>query len=615
MFSSEAKREETGYTELPLSPARPSKDVMALQAQTASSTAQDPTTDPAVQEKLEAARNFTFHLLKGIKQIGMYRHNEARFPEFLTRATEALAAYTEKHGPLSLKVEQQNFMLHGEPTFSEDTPLPYKFFRDGIRQLIFRPGLKVSELVTFTLIALSEPERGAEDVLAQLWRSGLEHVEYVVVEGFKMDEVSEHEVEVEVDKVVGYLYSRLKTNSDDYLRFARVNAEDLDSKLEGVEQMRGLVVAGNYASDDLKARLQREISEEENARLFPKLMSAIFQVIEGGVDDTALLEEVFVQLLDAMLIQDDYGTINQIVLKMRSMAQRAPGSSIGSLLSHFVLKMGEEQRVMRLAEMLKTTRPRQPVDITRYLQALDASTVFTLLNALETIEIPENRILVCDALARFAQENPQPFVQRLESDRPQTVRDMVYILEKSNHPDRVKMFGLVLLNKNLAVKLEVMNIIARGRTAEARKLIVEALNDPATQVRMLAARLLPEFDRDKAYVDLVRLMKDANFEKKSLEERTAIYTALGATGLPGAISMLLQTIAVKPAMLNKKKVLEDKLLAIAGLAGACNIPAYKALQGVVEDKSQPVEVLNAARKAMYQTKKTLFGETSTTEEA
>jgi len=588
---------------------------MALQAQTASSTAQDPTTDPAVQEKLEAARNFTFHLLKGIKQIGMYRHNEARFPEFLTRATEALAAYTEKHGPLSLKVEQQNFMLHGEPTFSEDTPLPYKFFRDGIRQLIFRPGLKVSELVTFTLIALSEPERGAEDVLAQLWRSGLENVEYVVVEGFKMDEVSEHEVEVEVDKVVGYLYSRLKTNSDDYLRFARLNAEDLDSKLEGVEQMRGLVVAGNYASDDLKARLQREISEEENARLFPKLMSAIFQVIEGGVDDTALLEEVFVQLLDAMLIQDDYGTINQIVLKMRSMAQRAPGSSIGSLLSHFVLKMGEEQRVMRLAEMLKTTRPRHPVDITRYLQALDASTVFTLLNALETIEIPENRILVCDALARFAQENPQPFVQRLESDRPQTVRDMVYILEKSNHPDRVKMFGLVLLNKNLAVKLEVMNIIARGRTAEARKLIVEALNDPATQVRMLAARLLPEFDRDKAYVDLVRLMKDANFEKKSIEERTAIYTALGATGLPGAISMLLQTIAVKPAMLNKKKVLEDKLLAIAGLAGACNIPAYKALQGVVEDKSQPVEVLNAARKAMYQTKKTLFGETSTTEEA
>jgi hypothetical protein len=585
------------------------------QAQTARSAAQEPATDPAVQEKVEAARNFTFHLLKGIKQIGMYRHNEARFPEFLARAQEALEAYTDKHGPLSLKVEQQNFMLYGEPIFSEDTPLPYKFFRDGIRQLIFRPGVTVEELVTFTMIALSEPERGAEDVLSQLWRAALEHLEYVVVEGFKMDDVSEQEVEVEVDKVVGYLYARLKTNSEDFLRFARVNAEDLDSKLDGVEQMRGLVVAGNYASDDLKARLQREIAEEEGSRLFPKLVSAIFQVIEGGVDDTALLEEVFGQLLDAMLIQDDYAIINQIVLKLRAMAQRDVTGKLQHLLDYFIQKMGEEQRVMRVAEMLKTTRPKNPVDITRYLQALDASTLVTLLNALETIEIPENRLLVCDVLANFAQETPHPFVQRLESERPQTVRDMVYILEKSNHPDRVKMFGLVLLNKNLAVKLEVMNIIARGRTPEARKLIHEALNDAVTQVRMLAARLLPEFDRDKAYVDLVRVLRDANFEKKSLEERTAIYTALGSTALPGAISMMLQVLAVKPTLLNKKKVLEDKLLAVAGLAGACSIQSYKALQGVVEDKNQPVEVLTAARKAMYQTKKILFGDTATTEEA
>ncbi|WNG47900.1 HEAT repeat domain-containing protein [Archangium minus] len=585
-----------------------------MAAQTASTADRESGMDPAVQEKVESARNFTFHLLKGIKQIGMYRHNEARFPDFLGRAHEALAAYTDKYGPLSLRVEQQNFMLHGEAVFSEDTPLPYKFYRDGIRQIIFRPGLTIEELVSFTLISLSDPDRGAEDVLAQLWRAGLEHLEYVVVEGFKMDEVTEQEVEVEVDKVVGYLYSRLKTNSDDFLRFARVNAEDLDSKLDGVEQMRGLVVAGNYASDDLKARLQREITEEEHSRLFPKLVSAIFQVVEGGVDDTALLEEVFVQLLDAMLIQDDYGTINQMVLKLRAMAQREPEGPTAQLLAHFIQKMGEEQRVMRLAEVLKTTRPKHPVDITRYLQVLDPSTVFTMLNALETIEIPENRILVCDVLARFAQENPQPFVQRLESERPQTVRDMVYILEKSNHPDRVKMFGLVMINKNLAVKLEVMNIIARGRTAEARKLIVEALNDSVTQVRILAARLLPEFDRDKAYVELVRLMKDPGFEKKSIEERTAIYTAFGSTALPGAISLMLQMLAVKPTLLTKKKVLEDKLLAIAGLAGACSIPSYKALQGVVEDKSQPVEVLTAARKAMYQTKKMLFGETATEEE-
>jgi hypothetical protein len=576
----------------------------------------EPSADPVVRDKVELARNFTFQLLKGIKQIGMYRHNEAKYPEFLGKALEAIHAYTEKHGPLSLKVEQQNFMLHNEALFSEDTPLPYKFFRDGIRQLIFRPEMKLEELVTFTLIALSEPERGADDVLAQLWRASLEHVEYVVVEGFSMEGATEEEVQVEVDKVVGYLYSRLKTNSDDYLRFARVNVEDLDAKLEGVEQIRGVVIGGTYASDTLKAKLQKEIEEEENARLFPKLVSAVFQVVEGGVDDVGLLEELFVQLLDAMLIQDDYATINQMVLKLRALEQREglDGGNIGRLRSYFLQKMGEEQRLIRMAETLKRSKPKNAADITRFLQTLDEQSIITLLTVLESIEIPENRILLCDVLATFAKERPDPFVIRLESDRPQTVRDMVYILEKCQHPERLKMFAKVLRGKNLVMKLEVMTIIARGSTGEARKLILEMLTDPVSQVRMQAARLLPEFDRDRAYVDLLRVVRESAFEKKTPDERMAFYAALGSTGVAPALTLMSQMLAVKPTLLNKKKVLDDKLLAINGLASAGTIQSYKLLQGVVEDKSQPMEVLTAARKAMYQTKKTLFGESAVAEE-
>lgn len=573
-----------------------------------------------MREKVEGARNFTFHLLKGIKQIGMYRHNEAKFPEFLVKAHEALGGYTERFGPLSIKVEQQNFLLLGQPLFSEESALPYKFFRDGIRQLIFRPGLGVEELVTFTLIALSEPERGADDVLAQLWKAALEHVEYVVVEGFKMDGVGEEEVEVEVDRVVGYLYSRLKTSSEDYLRFARVSMEDLDSKLEGVEQMRGLVVSGNYASDDLKARLQREIDEEENSRLFPKLVSAVFQVIEGGVEDPVLLEEVLLQLLDAMLIQDDFATINQIALKLRAMSQReaqqqGEGGALWRLHTFFVQKMGEEQRLMRVAETLKVGRPKNPADITRYLSALDQNSIFALLTALEAVEIPENRTLLCDALAPFAKELPDPFVARLEADRPQTVRDMVYILEKSEHPERLRMFAKVLQHRNMALKLEAMNIIARSGTVEGRKLILEMINDALPQARMQAARLLPLFGADKAYMDLVRVVRDPSFERRSTEERTAFLVAVVSTSLPVALSLVTNMLQVKPTLLNKKRVLEDKLLAVAALQGAGSIASFKLLQGLVEDKSQPVEVLTAARRAMYQMRKSLFGDSAAPEEA
>jgi len=211
-------------------------------------------------------------------------------------------------------------------------------------------------------------------------------------------------------------------------------------------------------------------------------------------------------------------------------------------------------------------------------------------------------------LATFAKEFSDPFIHRIESDRPQVVRDMVYILEKANHPDKIKIFSKVLTSKNLAIKLEVMNIISHGRTGECRKLIAECLTDAVAQVRILAARLLPEFDREKAYLDLSRLVKDASFAKKVPDEKAALYAALGSTGATGAISMLNGMLAVKPSLFNKKQVLEEKLLAVQGLQGACTIQTFKALQDLLEDKSQPPEVVQAARRSMYITKKALFGE-------
>ncbi len=574
-------------------------------------TAPDPMEDPENRKRVELARNFTFHLQKGIKQIGMYRHQESRFCEFLQKAHDAVTEYTTAHGPLAVRVEAQNFMLLGQTLFSEDTALPYKFYRDGIRQLIFRPDLTIDELVTFTLIALSDPERGAEDVSAQLWKASFDHIEYIMVEGFKMDGCSEEEVQVEVDKIVNYLQGRLRTDSDDYLRFARVSTEDLDARLDGIEQIRGAVISGVTADDALKARVQKEIQEEESQRLFPKLVNAVFQVLEGGVDDPALLEEMFVQLLDAMLIQEDFATVNQVVLKLRAMEQRPGSEAVSRLRQVLVEKMGEEQRIQRLGDILRTTRPKNPADITRYLSALDSSAVIPMLEMLATIEIPENRILVCDVLSAFAKELPDPFVNRLSSDRPQTVRDMVYILEKIQHPERMKMYAEVLKSKNMALRLEVMAIIAKGRSAECRKMIADCLFDASQPVRTLAMKLLPDFDREKAYLDLMRIIKDPSFGKKSNDEKQAAYAALGSTGVSGAIAFFTQLLQTKPSLFNKQKVLEDKLLAVAGLQGAGTIQALKLLNELLEDKNQPTEVLVAARRATYVIKKALYGEKET----
>lgn len=567
----------------------------------------EPELAPALRKQVEQAKGVAAHLLKGIKQIGMYRHAESKYGEFLQKTHDALGAYLSEHGPLQLKVDMTNLQLHKQDLFSEDNPLSYKFFKDGIRTLIFRPDVGLDELVKFTVIALSDPDRGSEDINVQLWNAQLPHIEYIMVEGFRMDEFSEEEIQVDVEKVVDYLQRRLRADSEDYLRYARVNAEDLDMKLEGVDQMRGLVVTGITASPEYKLAIQKEIHDDENQRLFPKLISAVFQVVESGVDDAQLLEDMFVQLLDAMLLQEDFATIGQLVLKLRAMVQRqGDASPMGRLLKAFVGKMAEEQRLSRIGDILKSSRVKNPNDLVRYFNELTPSTAPILINVLESIEAPENRQLLVDALVAFAKEAPDPFVEALKSERPQTVRDMVQILDRSKHPSRLKFFGEVLKSKNPAMKVEVIGIIGKGRSPEARLMISSCLEDPSKPVRIAAIKALPELDRDKSFADLLRQIKEPSFAKRDDDEKEALYVALGSTGLPAAMTYFQELLSVKGGLFTKGKVLDDKLHAVSGLIGACTIATYKLLTELADDKGQPAEVQSAAKLGMLKVKKILF---------
>ncbi|HEY3447921.1 MAG TPA: HEAT repeat domain-containing protein [Myxococcales bacterium] len=569
----------------------------------------DPLSVPENKERFEVAKEFAFHLSKGIKNIGIYKHNVAKYGEMLQKCYDAVVKYTSKWNGMQLKVEADCFSMFKQPVFaaSDNENLPYKFYRDGIRHLIFREGLEADELLKFVLIALTDTQRGDPDILSQLWEANFAHVEYVVVEGFSMDGMSDEQVKVEVEKVVGYLYQRLRSDSDDYLRFARLTAQDLELSVENVDQVRGAVITGSTATDQYLLALKDEIHEDYSARLFPKLVTAVFQVIdEGGFADIESLREIFVQLLDAMLLQEDFATINSLLVKFRAMEREQDKAQMAQdLRAFFLTKMGEEQRLRRIGEVLNTTKGKHNQEIFRYLYGLDPGVIPTLISVLEGVEIAENRVILCDALAALGKDLPEPFAQRLGSEKSQLVRDMIYIIDKCDFPDKMKYFGETLKNPNLAVRLEALSILSRSKSEQCRRFIVGSLHDQNLQMRVQAARVLPNMSPGKAYLDLHALIKSAEFEKRDLKEKESVYHALGSTLQEGALSQFVQMLAQK-GLLRRAKIKEDKLLAISGLSAMPSIPSYKTLQAVTEEKGNDMEVTLAARKALHAMKKTLF---------
>jgi hypothetical protein len=577
---------------------------------------ENPAADPTAKARLKAAEEVFSHLGKAIKNIGIYAHNTSRFAEFIERPHAAICAYTDAYGPLSVKVETTAFMYGGKAVFTESVgndAIPYRFYRDGIRHIVFRPELEADELQRFALICmanLKSAENLGKDMMALMWEAGFENIEYVAVEGFSMDDMSDEEVEVEVDQIVGYLYSRLKSSSEDFLRFARLSAEDLDMKLDQVDQIRGAVITGQPCSPEKAAEIQDEIAEDQQARMLPKLVNIVFQVIEGADAGSAdeSVGQVFGQLLDAMLLQEDFVTINHILTKFKAL-ERDPhqGERFAGMKASFIQKMSEEERLNKIGEILNSSRPESLKDILRYLYSLDASAVVPLLEVLDRIEIPDHRKVICDALITLGRETPDPFIHRLDSEKSQLVRDMIYVIDLIDFPDKVKMFGRVLANPNLAVRLEALGIIARSKTEECRQLVADCLNDPTREIRIRAARLLPHYDEQKAYMELSRLVRTPEFEKRELKERMQIYGALGSTQQQGALALFANMLRQK-SLWGKRKLVDDKLLAIAGLSELASIPSFKLLQAEAANKQNGEEVMMAARRGMLAVKKELFGD-------
>ncbi len=569
--------------------------------------------DAAKQAQVDAARNVFAQLVKGFKNIGLYRHNTGRYGEFLEKAYAALDGYLGAHQTLGVTVEAESFTLYKQALLPADSDqrLPYRFFKDGIRHLIFRAGVEPEEFQKFALIAMTDfdaPENRGKDMLGLLWDAGLEHIEHLVVEGFNFADLSDDDVQVEVEKIVSYLYQRLRSTSEDFLRFARISADDLNLKMEAVDQVRGVVIQGQPVTERLAQIIQTDLREDEGPRLLPKLVSVIFSLLEEDPNPLAF-QEVFIQLLDAMLLQEDFGTVNQLIVKLRALERDTATADVATRLKEFVLsKMGEPERLNRIVEILRVGPVKHGSDIQRYLGSLDPSTVITLLEGLETVDLQQNRQIICDALAVLGAETPEPFVQRLGSDRSALVRDMLYVIDKLDVPDKAKLFEGALRNPNLAVRLEALAVIGKGRTEANRSLLVTALSDGHPQMRTAAARALVRFDPERGFQELQRLVKSPDFSKRSEEERHALYGALGASEQPGAIAIFAQLLQQKGGLFQKKKVVEDKLLAIAGLAECASIASYKLLQAESADEGNDPHVLTAARKAMFQIKKQLFGD-------
>lgn len=559
-------------------------------------------------------------LAKGIKQILLYRHNRDRYPEYLSDAHGALTDWCQRRGQLQLRVGPTEYAFQSVQVYEDDgreNNLCYPFYAHGVRVLIFNPGLSIDELIRFLNLVFSASDanaRHSEDFITRLWKAELQSIQYIVVEGFKVtDDENAEEVQLEVDKVVAYLYRQMQSNTDDVARFARVDTADLDLKLNDVDQLRGAVVSGITATVADKERLKRNLHEEEQKRMLPKMVIILFQLLELATDDKNFedVAEGLIQLLDAMLLSERFDVIAQILDRF-DLTQKKPLKPhvlalLNSAQDRFTQRMAEQQRVLQITQLFNDGPLKDPPGVMRYLRVLTLDSLPLLLDSLERVEVANNRRFLCEVVAEMARPHPELVASRLQHPSSNVVKDMMYVLDRIDPPNKLELIATLLDHSNLVLRLETVNTLGRNPSDRTLPYIIKCLKGTDPQLRAAAARVMHNFEPERAATELLHQATSPDFAKRDRTEQKAFLSGIAQIQHPRCLQYVQNVMSQKGNILTRGKIDESKLLMIESVSTVVGVPSAQMLAGWAQDATQSKEVQAAARNAALEMRNKVLG--------
>jgi hypothetical protein len=594
--------------EIDLAPAVPGVDPQAAQ-QTASEEG----------AALIAEVSGFFQLLnKSLKQIGLYRHNVAGYRQYLGPAYAALHKVVEQAGSIPLLVEQTGFRYLGQLVYQEQASelnLAFKFYRDGVRLLRFRQGLTEQELLDFILICLTNfqsLEFAQEDMVSLMWKRNFDHLEHVVMDTFALGAESTEQTQIEVDQIVDHLYRTMSTRTRDSLAFARLSVDDLDIEIKEIEQIAGLAIRGEPASPTDQIRFQHEAEEDLKQGNMRRLTAVLFRLFAEDLDTklAEALPAVYTQLLDGFLLQDNLAAVEWLLDNLQAvLKQQVPAGSLAlaqHILGHLGARMCDPERVDRLGEFLDVAvRPEQLAQVASYLARLSPRALGPLVAVLERLTRPEARALVCDRLAGYGPDHLDTYVNRLQTNKANFVRDLLSIIDRLQPPNKTQILAGLLAHPNLAIRIEALTSIGDGNDLAGSAHVMKALRDPDAQVRTTAARLLPNFDPGVALRSLLEIAKEPTFEDKPDREQAAVFCSLAMLNVPPAIEYLRGELHAT-GLLQKKHLAIRKRNIISGIASSGSITAYQLLRAELQQGVKDKELSQLMERACARLKDRLL---------
>jgi HEAT repeat protein len=309
---------------------------------------------------------------------------------------------------------------------------------------------------------------------------------------------------------------------------------------------QSLVHACQLSTEEIE-EINQVARQEQNPEYIYVLVDNLIEILLHLGEDMDAYENMisfFQRAVESLLDQGDIrqavgimnhlnDTIESIVLKDKQIFA----------IRRILEASSSPQAIGRIGRRMKENGEADSETIQQYLRFLTKQAVDPLCLLLGEMESGKWRRIICDRLAELSREDIQPLANYLSNSNPLVVCYILNALGKAGHPSTLKYLGPLITHSDTKVREETLQLIARFEE-KGKDLLQKFLKDTHPDIRGKASLALAKAAKDQAVKPLAEIILSEDFHRRSYEEKTSFFRALGETKSREAVP-ILQKIAKK----------------------------------------------------------------------
>lgn len=531
---------------------------------------------------------------KAFRAFQLYDENNPVRQRFVETLREEFTRLWDGVDKLVVTMDEDHIYLEKNEVYSAESrndSLAFLFFKDGVREITFLPGIEQSELELFLGVLQKArklvPE--GDDLLTVLWEAELTYFQYqyvdLLAEGLELPDGGPGNSGQELQAALSAEDEEIAAQEEESGEAA---AGDQPQTVSQDDFNPTLYVLDPREMETLRTELQKELKRDTRA----DVLKALFDRLEDS-DNRERQSEILgilETLLPNFLSRGGLVAASNVLRELRRLGgvEGMFDEQRREEAARILRAVSEKDTVEELIQALyHGTIRASPQQLGGFLSFLLGDALAPLLRESETVQHKELQAVLRRSVQGIANQHRGALVGLLSEDDPLVVAAAAKLAGEMGVTEVAPKLEGLLKHSEASVRIAAIEAAIALKASVAASALEVALDDAERDVRVAAARALGGLRYAPASDTLAKVIKGRRIRQADITEKVAVFEAYGMTAGGGGVG-LLDGLLNKKGLLGKRESTEIRAAAALGLGQIADPGARAALERAAQDEDPVV---------------------------